>query len=60
MDVAKITAAIGQLFDDEHARIVFWNDPAGEFSGSLKDIALEGVEVLKLDERWSTRSKGSH
>ena len=27
MDVAKITAAIDQLFDDEHARIVFWNDP---------------------------------
>ncbi len=57
MDVAKITAAIGQLFDDEHARIVFWNDPDGEFAGSLPDIALEGVEVLKLDEVGALEAK---
>ena len=57
MDVSKITAAIGQLFDDEHARIVFWNDPDGEFAGSLKDITLEGVEVLKLDEIGALEAK---
>ena len=57
MDVAKITAAIGELFDDEHARIVFWNDPEGEFAGSLQDITLEGVEVLKLDEVGALEAK---
>ena len=57
MDVAKITAAIGQLFDGEHARIVFWNDPDGEFTGSLKDITIEGVEVLKLDEVGALEAK---
>lgn len=57
MDVAKITAAIGRKFDDEDARIVFWNDPDGEFAGSLKDIALEGVEILKLDEVGALEAK---
>ena len=57
MDVTKITAALGQLFDDEDSRIVFWNDPDGEFTGSLQDIALEGVEVLKLDEVGTLEAK---
>ncbi len=57
MDVAQITAALRQLFDDEHVRIVFWNDPDGEFAGSLPDIALEGVAVLKLDEVGAFEAK---
>ena len=27
MDVAQITDALDQVFNDDHARIVFWNDP---------------------------------
>ena len=50
MDVAQITDALGRVFNDEHVRIVFWNDPDGEFIETLPDIALAGVEVLKLDE----------
>ena len=57
MDVAQITAALDQVFNDEQVRIVFWNDPDGEFAGSLPDIALEGVEVLKLDEVGALEAK---
>ena len=57
MDVSKITAAIGQLFDDEHARVVLWNDPDGEFARSLQHIALEGVRILKLDEVGALEAK---
>ena len=50
MDVAQITDALDRVFNDEHVRIVFWNDPDGEFIETLPDIALAGVEVLKLDD----------
>ena len=50
MDVAQITDALDRVFNDEHVRIVFWNDPDREFIETLPDIALAGVEVLKLDE----------
>ena len=57
MDVAQITAALDQVFNDQQVRIVFWNDPDGEFAGSLPGIALEGVEVLKLDEVGALEAK---
>ena len=57
MDVAQITAALSRVFHDEHVRIVFWNDPDREFVGSLPDIAVEGVEILKLDEIGSLEAK---
>ena len=49
MDVTQITGALESVFNDEHVRVVFWNDPDGEFIESLPVIALEGVEVLDLD-----------
>ena len=57
MDVAQITDALDQVFNDDHVRIVFWNDPNGEFVESLPDIALEGVEVLDLDEVGALEAK---
>ena len=57
MDVAQITAALDQVFNEEQVRIVFWNDPDGEFAESLADIELEGVEVLKLDEVGALEAK---
>ena len=57
MDVAQITDALDHVFNDDHARIVFWNDPNGEFVESLPDIALEGVEVLNLDEVGALEAK---
>ena len=60
MDVAQITDALDQVFNDDHVRIVFWNDPNGEFVESLPDIALEGVEVLDLDEVGALEAKSTH
>ena len=57
MDVAQITDALDQVFNDEQVRVVFWNDPDGEFVESLADIELEGVEVLKLDEVGALEAK---
>ncbi|MCY3788534.1 MAG: BREX-1 system phosphatase PglZ type A, partial [Gemmatimonadetes bacterium] len=53
----QINAELDKVFNDERVRIVFWNDPDGEFAGSLPDIALEGVEVLKLDEVGALEAK---
>ena len=57
MDVAQITDALDRVFNNEQVRVVFWNDPDGEFIESLPDIALEGVEVLKLDEVGALEAK---
>ena len=57
MDVAQITDALDQVFNEEHVRIVFWNDPDGEFVESLPDIAIEGVELLNLDEVGALETK---
>ena len=57
MDVAQIIDALGQVFNDEQVRVVFWNDPDGDFVESLPDIALEGVKVLKLDEVGALEAK---
>ena len=57
MDLKQITDTLDRVFNDEHVRIVFWNDPDGEFIESLPDIALEGVEILKLDEISALEAK---
>ena len=57
MDVAQITGALESVFNDEHVRVVFWNDPDGEFIESLPVIALEGVEVLDLDSVGALEAK---
>ena len=50
MDLTQIESALARLFDDEQHRIVFWNDPEGEFADALAELALDGVQVLRLDE----------
>ena len=57
MDVAQINADLSRVFHDEHARIVFWNDPEGEFVETLPDITVDGVEILKLDEIGALEAK---
>ncbi len=49
-DVTQLQDALIRVFDEEKQRLVFWNDPEGEFQGSLADLALDGLETLKLDE----------
>ena len=50
MDSTKVTDALHRIFNEEGARVVFWNDPDGEFTESLGSLALEGVHLLRLDE----------
>ena len=53
MDAANtrhITEALLHLFRDEGQRIVFWNDPEGEFADTLKELDLGDVKILHLDE----------
>lgn len=51
MDVTQITTALKRLYEDDGHRIVFWNDPEGEFEEALRRLDLNGVQVLRLDER---------
>ena len=57
MDARHITDALARVFNEERVRIVFWNDPQAEFIDSLPEIALEGVEVLRLDEIAALEAK---
>lgn len=50
MDVTQLQAALVRVFAEEQARLVFWNDPEREFLDSLRDIKLDDVEILNLDE----------
>ena len=34
MEVGQITHALDSLFNQEHVRIVFWNDPTAESSSN--------------------------
>ena len=36
------------LADNQKRRIIFWQDPDGEFSGLVDELVLEDVKVLKL------------
>lgn len=36
------------LKDNYRRRIIFWQDPDGEFSDLVDDLCLEGVKILKL------------
>ena len=57
MDVAQIIDTLDRVFNNERVRIIFWNDPDGEFVELLPDIALEGVEVLNLDKIGALEAK---
>jgi len=50
MDTTQITTALRRLFDDEHERIVFWNDPEREFAGILDSLDMPDVNILRLDQ----------
>lgn len=57
MDTAKIETALGKIFHEEGHRIVFWNDPDGEFYSILDALNLEGVKLLRLDEVGAFEAK---
>lgn len=50
MNSHKLKQALDRLYTDEGARIVFWNDPGGEFESALADLDLPGVTLVRLDQ----------
>ena len=50
MDTSQVTKGLQKLYQEEGARIVFWHDPQREFEETLPDLALEDVQLLRLDE----------
>jgi uncharacterized protein (TIGR02687 family) len=51
MDKSQIEKALNRLFVEENQRIVFWNDPAQEFTITLSLVDLpEGVNLIRLDQ----------
>ena len=57
MDSNQITDALIQAFNEDAPRIVFWNDPDGEFIETLPSISLKGVSVLRLDRIGALEAK---
>ncbi len=57
MDLTKVHQALTRIFNEEQQRLVFWNDPEGEFQDSLADLALDDVEILKLDQHAALELK---
>jgi uncharacterized protein (TIGR02687 family) len=56
-DLNQINTALERLFNEEGQRIVFWNDPDREFENTLPFLALNGVNVLRLNEVGSLEAK---
>jgi len=46
---SEITARLNDLFRSH--RIVFWYDDGAEFSDTVKNLNLEGIQTLRLDEK---------
>lgn len=49
MDNDQIKPGLTNLYD-KGRRIVFWQDPDGEFDETVSELALEGVTTLRLTE----------
>jgi uncharacterized protein (TIGR02687 family) len=57
MDTRQINEALNRIFTEEGHRIVFWNDAQQEFEAVLSSLALENVNVLRLDKLGSLEVK---
>src|SRR5687768_15914463 len=57
MDTQKIEAALHRLFHEEDQRIVFWNDPDGEFFMVLPMVTVKGVNAIRLDDASALQVK---
>ncbi len=55
MNIPQIQNKLEELFQ-EH-RIVFWNDAEGEFEESIKDLGLNGVELIRPDKEGQFKTK---
>ncbi len=50
MELGQIEEALTRIYQEEGKRIVFWNDPEGEFTAILPELSLPDVEVVDLAE----------
>lgn len=57
MDLSQIEDSLRSLFQQEQTRIVFWNDPQGEFEDAVAHLRLDGVQVLRLDHTGGLAAK---
>jgi uncharacterized protein (TIGR02687 family) len=55
MNTSQITEALSKFF--EESRIVFWNDPRGEFLESLESSVPESVAIIRPDELGALAAK---
>ena len=55
MSNTRITDSLSTLFAN-HA-IVFWHDVDSEFLNVVRDMAMEGVQVIRMDEQSNLRIK---
>ena len=57
MDNKQITDALDSIFQEENARIVFWNDPDREFLSIVPFLMLKDVTTLRLDQMGALEVK---
>lgn len=57
MDVNKLNQSLRRIYSEDDTRVVFWNDPGGEFESSLSKLDLGDVNLLRLDEVGALAAK---
>lgn len=57
MDTKQLTEALNKVYDEESARIVFWNDPQQEFDRVVENLELGDVQLIRLDQVGSIETK---
>ena len=57
MDSNRINDILERIFNEESARIVFWNDPDREFLAVLPFLFLEGVSTIRVDQVGALEAK---
>src|SRR5271157_3397877 len=57
MDSNRINDILERIFNEESARIVFWNDPDREFLAVLPFLFLDGVSTIRLDQVGTLEAK---
>jgi len=50
MDTRQIRDTLDRIYEEDGARIVFWNDPDKEFQAILPALNLDGVNIIQLNE----------
>ena len=57
MDTKQLNDALSKIYDEEHQRIVFWNDPQQEFDRVVETLDLDSVNVVRLDQVGGIETK---